>query len=127
MMEVSTATTILDKLLNVLGLIRDGKVKKDAHTDKALFALYAALSETKAYISSLIEGKPHDRKHEHKLANMWHKASIPLRYIDRDLAKRCFSKGNYWMDPNSWSEARIKENRIALDQVLESTRDLLLK
>ncbi len=125
-MEVTTAVTILDKLLNVVGLIRDGKIKKEVHTDEALFALYAALSETKAYISSLAEGKPDDRKHEHKLAHMWHKASIPLRYIDPDLAKRCFDKGNYWIDPNSWSEASIKENRIAIDQILESIRELLL-
>jgi len=126
MIEASTAMLILDRLLHVLGLIRDGKVKKSTHTDKALLALYAALSETKAYISSLAEGKPRDREHEHKLANMWHRASIPLRYIDPDLARRCFDKGNYWMNPESWSDARIEKNRIALDQVLESTRDLLL-
>lgn len=126
MMEVTTAVTILGKLLNVVGLIRNGRIKKDVRTDEALFALYAALSETKSYISSLAEGKAHDRKYEHKLANMWHKASIPLRHIDSDLAKRCFDKGNYWMNPNSWSEASIRENRIAIDQVLESIRDLLL-
>jgi len=125
-MEVTAVMTILGGILKVVGLIRDGRIKKDGHTDEALFALYAALSETKDYVSSLAEGKPHNRKHENKLANMWHKASIPLRYIDRDLAERCFDKGNYWMNPNSWSNASIRENRIAIDQVLESTRDLLL-
>lgn len=125
-MEVTTVVTILDKLLNVVGLIRNNRIQKDARTDEALFALYAALSETKVYAASLAEGKPHDREYEHKLANMWHKASIPLRHIDPDLANRCFDKGNYWMYPNSWSEASIRDNRIAIDQVLESIRDLLL-
>lgn len=126
MIEASIVMIILDKFLNVLGLIRDGKVKKDAQIDKALLALYAALSETKAYVACLEEGKPHDRQHEHKLAKMWHEASVPLRHIDPDLAERCFIKGSYWMERKSWTEARIKENRIALDQVFESTRDLLL-
>ena len=126
MMETTTAVIILDKILNVIGLIRNDRIQKDVRTDEALFALYAALSETKAYVASIAEGKPPDRKYEHKLANMWHKASIPLRHIDPDLAKRCFDKGNYWMNPNSWSEASITGNRIAIDQVLESIRDLLL-
>lgn len=126
MLEASIVFTIFDKCLNVIGLIRDGKVKKDNQTDKALLALYAALSETKAYVAQLTEGKPHDRQHEHKLAMLWHEATVPLRHIDPDLARRCFFKGSYWMDPKSWTEAGIKENRIALDQVFESTRDILL-
>ena len=124
--EVSVAFIIFDKCLNAIGLIRDGKVKKNTQTDKALLSLYAALSETKAYVAYIAEGKPCDRQREYKLAKLWHEATVPLRHIDKDLADRCFLKGSYWMEPESWTEAGIKENRIALDQVFESTRDLLL-
>ena len=127
MVEVSIALMIFDRCLNVIGLIRDGKVKKNTQIDKALLALYAALSETKAYVAYIAEGKPYDRQREHKLAKLWHEATVPLRHIDKDLANRCFLKGSYWMEPDSWTEAGIEENRIALDQVFESTRDLLLR
>ena len=51
--------------------------------------------------------------------------SVPIRHIDPDLAHRCFLKGSYWHEPASWSEAQVEESRIALDQVMESTKKLL--
>lgn len=125
MVEEAIVLTIFNRCLNIIGLIRDGKVRKDSQTDKALLALYAALSETKAYVACLAEGKQRNRQHEHKIAKMWHEATVPLRHIDSDLANRCFLKGSYWMEPESWTEAGIKESRIALDQVSESIKDLL--
>jgi len=118
--------TIFDKFLNIVGLVREGKLKRDEKTDRALHALCKALNETKAYVTRLNQGNKPDRRHEHDIAYLWPKASVPVRHIDPDLADRCFLKGSYWHEPKSWSESQLEESRIALDQVLESTKKLLV-
>jgi hypothetical protein len=95
--------------------------------DQALFALYAAVNETKLYIASLNYGKRRDRKKEYAIAKLWHNASVPVRDIDPDLADRCFLKGGYWMDPDVWKDTKVKRKRIKLDQVMKSIRAILLK
>ena len=126
MVEATAVITIFDKVLNVLGLIRDRKVERDEKIDASLHALYAALSETKAYVVTLKEGTERNRPKEHSLARMWHDASVPLRHIEPELAHKCFLKGSYWLEPEAWDEVRVQENQIALDQVFEETRELLV-
>ncbi len=126
MAEAVVILTIFDKILNILGLIKTGKIEKDEKIDKSLLSLYAALSETKAYVLSLNDGEDRDRGKEFSLARLWHDASVPLRNIDSDLAKKCFLKGSYWLEPEAWDEARVAKHQIALDQVFEETRELLV-
>jgi len=126
MAEATVFLFIIDKVLNVLGLLRDGKVKRDEKIDISLHALYAALSETKAYTVSLKEGTQRNRDKENKLAKLWHEASVPLRDIEPELAQKCFLKGSYWLEPEAWDEAKIQENQIALDKVFEETKELLV-
>lgn len=126
MVEATVVFTIFDKALNVLGLIREGKVKRDEHIDSSLHALYTALAETKIYVVSLNGGARQNRNKEHKLARLWHEASVPLRHIDPELARICFLKGSYWLEPEAWTEARVQENQIALDNVFSKTRELLV-
>ena len=121
------AFAVFDRVLAVLGLIREGRRHRNDRIDQALYALYAALNETKSYIERLDSGKRRNRKTEWAIARLWHDASVPLRDIDPDLADRCFIKGSYWMEPETWTDVRIKRKRIKLDQVLKSTRKLLLK
>jgi hypothetical protein len=121
------AFAVFDRVLGALGLIRDGKKTRTERTDQALYALYTALNETKAYVEKLNAGKKRDRKTEWAIAKLWHDATVPLRDIDRELANRCFIKGEYWMDPETWTEMKIEEKQIKLDQVMESTRKLLMK
>ena len=127
MVDIAVLLTIFDKFLGIIGLIRGGKVKRDEKINAALHALNTALCETKDYVARLNEGEPSDRRHEHKLARLWHDASVPIRHIDPDLAARCFLKGSYWMEPDAWTHARVEESRIALDEVHASVRELLLR
>ena len=126
MAEAAVIFTLFSKALNVLGLIRDKKVKRDEKIDTSLLALYAALSETKTYVVSLREGTERNRAKELNLAGLWHTASVPLRHIEPELAQICFLKGSYWLEPEAWDEAQIQENQIALDRVFEQTRELLV-
>lgn len=126
MVEPTLLITVFDKILNVLGLIRGDRVERDEYVDSSLYALYAALAETKAYVVSLGKGEPHDQTKEIELAQLWHNASVPLRRIDPELARICFLKGGYWLEPEVWTEAMVHENQIALDDVFSKTRDLLI-
>jgi hypothetical protein len=121
------AFAIFDRLLAALGLIREDRKRRTERTDQALYALYTALNETKAYLNLLDSGKKRNRRKEWAIAKLWHDASVPLRNIDRDLAERCFIKGSYWLEPDTWTNLMIKKKRIGLDQVLKSTRNLLME
>jgi hypothetical protein len=121
------AFAFFDRLLAAIGLIRAKQKEKSERTDQALYALYTALIETKAYVFSLKSGKERDRKKEFAIAELWHDASVPLRKVDRDLAERCFIKGSYWLEPDTWSELRVNRKRIGLNQVLKSVHELLME
>lgn len=125
--ELMTAVTIFDRLLAAIGLLRAKKKERGEKTDQALYALYTALNETKAYLSHLQSGKRRNRKREFAIAKLWQDASVPLRQVDRDLAERCFDKGSYWFEPDAWSELMINRKRIGLNQVIKSIRDLLIE
>jgi hypothetical protein len=127
MPATEVAFAIFDRCLAALGLIRERRKYRNERIDQALYALYTALNETKAYIQHLDSGKRRDRKREFAIAKLWHDASIPLRHIDRNLAERCFMKGSYWLEPYTWTDLIVKKKRIKLDEVLKSTRDLLMK
>lgn len=126
MPETVVILTIFDKVLNVLGLIRQRNLKRDEKIDTALHSLYVALSETKIYTLELKGGSERNRDKEYNLAKLWHDASVPLRTIEPELARKCFLKGSYWLEPDAWSQAKVEENQIALDKVFEETRELLL-
>ena len=96
--ELATAIAIFDRLLAAIGLLRARQKGKSERTDQALYALYTALNETKAYMSYLESGKKRNGKREFAMARLWHDASVPLPTVDRDLARRCFIKGSYWLE-----------------------------
>jgi hypothetical protein len=126
-MNSGVTFAVFDRCLAALGLIRDSRKQRNEKIDQALYALYTALNETKAYIDDLDSGKKRNRKREWAIAKLWHDASVPLRGIDRDLAERCFIKGSFWLEPDTWTDVMIKRKRIKLDQVMRSTRKLLME
>ena len=127
MPQATLVLTVFDKCLNIIGLVRDGKIKRDRQVDEALNALFKALCETKAYVAGLKRGERRDHHREDSIAFLWHKASVPLRYVDKELAHRCFFKGSFWHEPESWTEFQLRERRITLDQVCESAKQLLVE
>ena len=125
--EIITAVTLFNRLLSAIGLIREKQKERNDRVDKALYALYTALNETKAYVSSLDSGAERDKIRELSIAKLWQDASVPIRKVDPKLAERCFDKGSYWYEPEAWSQLMIHRKEIGLDQVIESTRELLMK
>ena len=127
MIEPAIAFALFDKVLAGIGLLREGKKRRTEKTDQALFALYTALAESRAYITDRSNGKRRNRDREFTIAKLWHAASVPLREIDREFAERCFLKGGYWMEPDIWDKKQIEEKGIAIETVFEETRKLLVR
>ena len=50
MIESTTAISIFEKILDVFGLVKAGRIKRDNQVDMALKNTYKALVETQAYI-----------------------------------------------------------------------------
>jgi len=125
MIEPVIAFKLFDKVLAGIGLIREGRKKRTEEVNTALFALLAALAETRAYIADRESGKRRNRQREFQIARLWHAAAVPLRSIDMEFANRCFEKGSYWMEPDIWAKKQIAEKGIAIDAVMEATRQLL--
>ncbi len=124
MIEVTTAIPIFDKLLDVFGLVKAGKIKRDDQVDLALQKTHQALVETQAYIRiSSVQDRSYEK--ELHLANLWYEASIPMRHVDRELAKIFNLKGGYWSNADSWNEMRSGESDISLENVEKLTYELL--
>jgi hypothetical protein len=127
MNEVVTELGIFDSTLKAFGLIRDGKLHRSGKVNQALFALYTALNETVQYVEKQSKWQRRDINKEHELALLWDKASIPVRYIDGDLAKKCFIRASYWLEPDTFSQSQIKSQGITLKAMREETFNLLVE
>lgn len=125
-MEVGTAFTLFDKLLDVLGLVKSGKIERDNRVDEALNSLHEALVETQAYVRiSAAQGRNTEK--EHNLSHLWHRASVPMRHIDREVSQICGLKGAYWSNPDVWEEIRSGNLDISLSNVEGLAFELLAK
>jgi hypothetical protein len=102
--DPSILLPFFDRLLKVLGVIRDDDRLAETRKDEALSAIYAALNETKSYIERRRIDGSRDRSREFRIARLWHDASIPLRHFDPEFAELCYDKGNYWMQPEVWTD-----------------------
>ena len=107
--------------------ISSHKKRRDEEHEEAIEALYTALNETRIYIGRINRaGESHrDEDTEAKLSRLWTKASRKLRKVDSHLAKRCFMKGDYWANPDGWTEEDIARARIQIDKVFRAARRLL--
>ncbi len=95
--------------------------------DHALASLYIACTETKIYIQRFQRTGISNHQTEEELARLWSKASVPLRHIDPDLARRCIDKSEYWLNPENWSDDDIARYRIGIGQVANEARKLAMK
>lgn len=123
-MEVTTALTIFDKILNVIGLVKAGELQRNKEIDSALSAIHKALIETQSYLR---RKNSRNTDKEYQLSELWYQASIPLRHVDKELANICNLKGGYWSNPDAWNELRAGKYEIALNNVEEKIRELLNK
>ncbi len=100
---------------------------------EAIKAFYEAVNETRIYVNKLNKPDPSknnnifigDKVEEEKLSRLWTTASYKIQNFSKDLAKRCLIKGDYWTNPDGWSDNDIIEKRIEIDRMFEDAQKLI--
>ena len=118
-------TFVIERLLGLIGPLTSLSHNRRELRDNALRAICTALDETFLYYRDLDNGKPRNLETEAQLSKYWSAAAIPIRHIDPDLALTCDQKSEYWLNPETWDDARVRNTGIALDDLRQRYRKLL--
>lgn len=104
------------------------KGKRQAVAD-ALSLVVDIARETIHYIAQKRRSGQADFEQERELSQGWQQAGIKLAALPPpagSLADRYFLKARFWADPESWTEERIDQARIRLDELAKESEDILL-
>ena len=109
---------------------RARREKEQALREVAVYSLMRAVNLTKAYLADRRAVSGHrDRREEAELVTAWELAGRDMHKVGgraRNVAARCFRKGRFWADPDSWSLQDIEKADISLDR-LESQLNATLE
>jgi len=117
---------LIEKLITLMGPISTLSKEKRELKDNALRAISTALQETKIYYKSLERGSERNTDTEAQLVRYWGAAAIPLRHIDEELAVICEHKAEFWINPEDWSNEKVKSFGIKLEDVTRAYRQLAM-
>jgi hypothetical protein len=92
--------------------------------DDALRAVQIALNETQIYYALRDRGEARSDEKELQLSRYWSAASIPLRHVDPGFAQMCEHKSLYWLNPDNWSDRKVRRYKIRLSTVTKRVRAL---
>ena len=84
------------KINSFVDSFRQAKRNRNDEYDFALASLFAAICETKLYVSG--QNKENSKETEAIIARLWHKAAVAMRRFDSSLAEKCYLKGDYWTE-----------------------------
>ncbi len=81
---------------------------------RAITGLTPAIYSTILYTEKLKRGEPNNLNEEEKLYRLWYEASSQVVDFDRELAKRCLDKSEYWLHSELYSPEKVGELNISL-------------
>jgi hypothetical protein len=117
----------VSKLVHLSGLLRAaGDQRADEESYKAAVRAYdKALRQTVDYMDRVDnKGEPFSYEKEFELSTLWSEASVAISAFDPALAKRCFIKGQGWLNPAVWHDKRYARYKIGIDDMREALMDL---
>ena len=99
---------------------------------EAISVLLDAVTQTQIYLGDLEmrsaqgEIKPEaERPMERELARAWAKASAAFMGIDKKMAPLLLLKSDAWARPKEWSDQRVREAGITIEDVSRLAQQLL--
>lgn len=116
---------IISGLFGVIPALLELPKERRERRDNALRAILVALDETYLYYREIEKGKGRNDDREALLVRYWSAAAIPMRHIDRDLARRCDQKSEFWLNPDRYEPDDVRELGIGLESVRNAYRTLL--
>lgn len=124
-MEITSVLSIFKEFRDWLLGIDKATLEHSKEQKAALKALYTALAETKAYFADR-KTTPANRERERQISKLWFEAASQLKSIDKNLAERCFLKGDFWTDPDNWKQDEANKINISIDEMTRLSRQHLL-
>jgi len=95
-------------------VLKEGKANKEHINSQQYEFLRVASKAVRQTLSYIKDENKRDTKTEEELSELWANVALAARPFDSDLAERCYLKGNYWANPNSWSDEEIKNAGIEI-------------
>jgi len=116
---------VVERFVGLLPTVEKMSSARQNKKDDALVAISKALNETYLYYRDIEGGKARNLETEGELSRLWAAAAIPLRHLDQELASVCEYKSEYWVNPDTWNDEKIKVLGIGLRKVRDDYRRLL--
>ncbi len=123
-----TEAAIVLKAFQSLGAWLDrflkGRADRTERERQASRELLKALGKTRVYIASLKRDGA-VLAEEAKLVDLWFSAASAFYGIKPELARQLELKGEYWTNPDVWSDTDVREAGIHIDDISEKAREIL--
>lgn len=116
--------SLLEELIKLQWKVFEkGKASKE-HTKKQQNEfLKVASKAVRRTLSYIRDENKRDTKTEVELADLWADVAVAARPFDSDLAGRCYIKGNYWANPDKWSDEEVEKAGIEIKRIEKEIGD----
>lgn len=111
----------------LLGMFRDERRHNREMTDKALYAINAAVVATRTYEAAHKDLETRDQQEEARIAGLWQEAAITTRHVSEGFAERLQDKSLYWFYGFHWSPEEVSYRRIDWESIHEQIAELMEK
>lgn len=103
-------------------VLEEGKANKERLNNQKQEFLKASSKAVRQTLFYIRENK-RDTKTEAELSDLWAEVALVTQPFDPNLAERCYLKGNYWANPDIWSDEEIENAGIELNRIEQEVRD----
>lgn len=119
--------TLFESFLKVISEMRIfilGRKKSRESIFNAIEKIRTAADKTMHYYATM---KFPEEQPNIELSDCWRDAASSVREIDLDLYNRLLDKANYWANPSEWTDQKIQDKKIYLDEIINDCNQLLRK
>lgn len=114
---INTTVKVLELYERWTGRQKKDAAQREKAREEALEALLAAVTETRAYLADRRAGRRRNRDREGKISQLWYKASVRVRHLDKRLSRILAMKSLGWADAQLWKTPMFRKVSLGLDLI----------
>lgn len=116
----------LPQLVRILRQAVIGDVSLGSDKKRAIRVLWIAVEKTRLHLLLIKEGSRNRLERNAELVDIWNDAALEMSAFDGQLARRLRQKAEFWNVPANWTELECQHAAEMMDEIEESSKDLLL-
>lgn len=126
MMNEEIALKLSDSIFKWFESFLNRKALEKEKEREALRSIMSSLFETTSYMRECLNKDDYESyEKERELGRMWYETSILVQPFHPDLSQRCFFKGLYWANKNSYSEDELIAKKMKLSDIQSDISEAL--